>query len=184
MAERECACQCAGLSRARGTTLPPLRALRQRNRRWSVGVPAVCAARIVRRHVDRMPAYGHPGRSAAIGPGTPPAAAAGRYQPVNFARALRRLAHYEDGDSGRTTRGGRRKGRTGRCRGSPKNRVSGDLRSVRSSSVRAGECQIPPAAAVRQSAEASERQRKGVGLPEVGVETVLQDIDFASQTAR
>jgi hypothetical protein len=36
------------------------------------------------------------------------------------------------------------------------------------------------AAAVRQPAEASERQRKEVGLPEVGVESCAQVPDFAS----
>lgn len=55
--------------------------------------------------------------------------------------------------------------------------MSGDLRSVRSSSALAGECQIPTAAAVRQSAEASERQRKEVGTPEVGVEVSAQVLE-------
>ncbi|MHB1543896.1 MAG: hypothetical protein ACYCVU_04835 [Gammaproteobacteria bacterium] len=48
----------------------------------------------------------------------PPAAAADRYRPVNFARSFRRLAHCEEGDSGRAARGDSRKGTTGRWRGS------------------------------------------------------------------
>ena len=65
---------------------------------------------------------------------------------------LRRLAHREDGNSGRAARDDGRKGRSGRCRGSAEEPCVGRAAVGAFHTAPAGEYRMPSAAAVRQPA--------------------------------